>query len=600
MKDLYAQKHIIETSKDDKMPNRKEPWLLSDDRRNLKKSNRILSSNEPNLRYVDKEEYRECNKQILKIIDTIEITIGKTLVINNLNYLLSLVSKKIDVKGVINEVVGLDKIREIRDKYYILKDYWFYKLFKVDEFNTVIIDLNGLEESLLKGVEKWEFIAFIRQLISLVTDSFVVVGLDKKDHFFYTTSYWMQNLLSASFALKDTIDVDGNVICIFSRLLTKERSVLWYGSPYDQSGYGEANRGYLRGLYNVGVDVILKPIKFWIGEPVPLDQEFTKILKDMTNKPEPLDDYYAMSHMTPDAYVYKTNALRNFGYTPFETNSVPTQWLKYLQRRDLVFVPSEFNVKIFSSYGVRATVIPHGVDTDLYNPVGEKFALGLPKGTFVFGTNFDWTERKNPEALLRAYWTAGFTEKDKVVLLLKTMFIHAGNLQNGFKYINKKIEDFKAKCPQKYYPPVKILENAITSTYDMPKFYRSIDCLLSPSRGEGWSLSNSESLACGLPIITTLTGNTFCNDTNSIIVPGVWTPIPMNSEFLKHSPLYKGHSWLDVDVDKMAEKIMWVYKNQGKAREIGKKARKDMAHWSWDNAAKLMYKKMRSCNKNSF
>lgn len=50
--------------------------------------------------------------------------------------------------------------------------------------------------------------------------------------------------------------------------------------------------------------------------------------------------------------------------------------------------------------------------------------------------------------------------------------------------------------------PQVVLYNRIIPTVDMPGFYRNFDCYIHMSRGEGFSLTQIEAAACGLPVIS--------------------------------------------------------------------------------------------------
>jgi hypothetical protein len=70
---------------------------------------------------------------------------------------------------------------------------------------------------------------------------------------------------------------------------------------------------------------------------------------------------------------------------------------------DEVWVPTEFNARGFRDSGLERPIhtIPLGVDPDYFHPgIG---GYPNPNSEFVFLSNFEWGERKEPWLLLRAF-----------------------------------------------------------------------------------------------------------------------------------------------------------------------------------------------------
>ena len=51
-------------------------------------------------------------------------------------------------------------------------------------------------------------------------------------------------------------------------------------------------------------------------------------------------------------------------------------------------------------------------------------------------------------------------------------------------------------------------ENCLIPTYQLGTLYRSVDCFVLTTRGEGWGMPLIEAMACGLPVIATTAGAT--------------------------------------------------------------------------------------------
>ena len=64
-------------------------------------------------------------------------------------------------------------------------------------------------------------------------------------------------------------------------------------------------------------------------------------------------------------------------------------------------------------------LVPHGVDPLEFHPRNQRLQIEGIGRRFIFVSVFDFQHRKNPEALLRAYWEE-FSAKDQVFMVIKT------------------------------------------------------------------------------------------------------------------------------------------------------------------------------------
>ena len=364
--------------------------------------------------------------------------------------------------------------------------------------------------------------------------------------------------------------------------------VLYYSCPYDLSGYGAVSRNHLMGLmkYN-DINLRLKPRRFWRG-PSPSLGDVGDKLKRLEASPIANKNFIFLQHLTPENFFVDPRAGYHVCYTPFETDGAPITWLLGLKAMDEIWVPSEENRKSYIRMGLDAgkiKVIPHGADTGRYNP--DIKPLNYDRGAYNFGSVFDWTERKNPTALIRAYYNA-FKDGEDVSLTLRVFWKFP--IEETMNYVKKQIQDIKAGFEGRKNFPRIVLWTEILPEDALPNLYKSFDCFVLPSRGEGFGLPFIEAMACGLPTVgPAWGGNTdFMNKNNSFLVGGKLVPIN-NGEFLRVQPQYGGQSWFDIEEDTLSQTMRWIYDHQDKAKEVGKKAAKEVAEsWTWDHtAAKL-------------
>jgi glycosyltransferase involved in cell wall biosynthesis len=311
------------------------------------------------------------------------------------------------------------------------------------------------------------------------------------------------------------------------------------------SGYSAAAQNYITALDTSGnYDIKLhifggNPSRTFIS-----DEKYEYFMK-MTRK-EQTEDRILIYHCIPNIQKRVKKYGKNIGFATYETFSPPIFWSQVLNQNDAIIVPSQFNYKIFSHMNIQKPIfhIPHCIDINLYH----KDVIPLrkyDKFTFLFiGT---WKERKGYKNLVEA-WCNEFSTKDNVQLLIKTDLP---------KRAEQYILDYQKSLRIKQgFAPI-IIENKVFDEVSLPKFMKSVDCLIAPHMGEGFFVPGLQCMALRIPVIVTnFSGcQDYANqDTAILLEPGgfVW------KNEMDGIPQFRSKKWAFVEVKQIQSKMRYV------------------------------------------
>lgn len=364
--------------------------------------------------------------------------------------------------------------------------------------------------------------------------------------------------------------------------------VKYIGPFFDGSGYSEAARNYALAIHKKGYPIQLAPITFEKTRPdLGKDGE---ILRGLVNTKVDYDN--VIVHSTPDLWQHWTRSEQNkyiIGYTVWETSRIHPIWTEACNKVREVWVPCDWNMKVFKESGVRSPLykVPHALDVPDLNTLPDFNLEGISTNDYVFYSIFQWQERKNPYGLLSAY-TAAFTGVDDVVLVLKTYrHDHGGDRDQ----IIKLIKDFRQFMNLEHYPKMfLVVENM--SKNNIMGLHKRGDCFVLLQRSEGWGLPHFEAAACGNPVITPAYGGQtdFLNEENSYPLDYTLTPVGG----MPWSPYYRGDQyWAEPDMKQAVETMRHVYSNREEASTKGQLARQNIVtNYTWDNIGEMIVNRL--------
>lgn len=337
-------------------------------------------------------------------------------------------------------------------------------------------------------------------------------------------------------------------------------------------GYADSSKNFMIALDNKNVNVHYRYV-YGAGSPIPLSEPETSA--------DPRINIFRRRHYNAalaevvygQGDVFHRNEGRyKIGFTMLEVDGLPADWVKQSNMMDEVWVPSNFNVQTFRESGVHVPihVIPLGVDSNYFHP-GIRSNRFSEKFTFL--SVFEWGERKAPELLLRTF-ARTFSDRDDVLLVCK--------ITNNDPAIDVPAEIRKLGLGSAV-SRILVLHNNNIPSYMMGSLYRSADCFVLPTRGEGWGMPILEAMACGIPTIATQWSaqTQFFNETTGHPIR-VKQLVPAEAR----CAYYQGFRWAEPDADHLSHLMRHVYTH----REAVKQRSLNVAYglhesMSWSSAA---------------
>jgi glycosyltransferase involved in cell wall biosynthesis len=297
-----------------------------------------------------------------------------------------------------------------------------------------------------------------------------------------------------------------------------------YISPcLDGSGYANAARGNILALHKLGIPLTLSPISF--EEVRPDLGKHGDTINSLIDKD--INYNIVIIHTTPEFWEkYNEPGKVNIGYTIWETSRLHKDWSGYINNNvDKVLVGCTWNIEVFRNSGVTVPigVVPHGIDASVFDNADPYNVSGISDDTFIFYSIFQWTERKNPLAMIKAYWHA-FQNDEDVALVLKTYRSNYDDRERDA--IRTTIKRVKEVTPFPKYPKIYLISDMLTDN-EIYGLHKRGDCYMSFDRGEGFGLTPFAAGACGNPIVVTGYGGVteYANEDNSYLINHTLAPV---------------------------------------------------------------------------
>lgn len=367
------------------------------------------------------------------------------------------------------------------------------------------------------------------------------------------------------------------------------------GPFFDAGGYARMNREFVRNLTELGC--LVKPT---IMQPrnnmAVVDINDILRLENLI-----IDNKIKIYGMLLPQFLTDINKYK-IGFTMMESSTLGPNYLERCKHADELFVPSTFNKNLFKEAGFDKpiTIIPLGVDTNLYNTnvddINEKIN---PHNKFVFLSIFGFSRRKGYDALLRAYFEE-FSKDDDVLLLICSRYWNSTDKHN-YEKIKNIILEYRNNINPNNAASIAYQGDFIPED-ELPKYYKSANCFVLPSRGEGWGLPYIEAGAVGTPVIATNHGGQldFLNKNNSYLVDFDEYENADKDMYINISSYYEGQKFPKLDnnfIERLRKNMRNVYENYDDALNKATILKRDINEkYTWKNCSNIMLNRLYEIN----
>ena len=269
---------------------------------------------------------------------------------------------------------------------------------------------------------------------------------------------------------------------------------------------------------------------------------------------------------------------KNIGLFFWELEKIPHEWLRLRHWLDEIWVQSDFLLNIFKKMSVPVHKIPFTLNLKINKKLNRK-SFKLPQKPFIFLFTFDYLsfyDRKNPEAIVRAFKKA-FGNREDVYLLIKST--HAGSDTTHARQLKTAIGQSLN---------IELRDQSLGNVEQL-SLINLCDAYVSLHRSEGLGLGMAEAMALGKPVIATdYSGNLeFMNDTNSLLVRHKKINVKKESYIHSHNQV-----WAEPDTNHAAQFMKKIKDNKAFREKIAKQALMDMRRYTLKNQQQAILKRL--------
>jgi glycosyltransferase involved in cell wall biosynthesis len=237
----------------------------------------------------------------------------------------------------------------------------------------------------------------------------------------------------------------------------------------------------------------------------------------------------------------------------WETTKMPLEYYSTVSQFEQLIVPCDHNAELFAPFHKNISVVPLGIDVDLWQPQETP-----GKDLFRFVTGGSGWNRKGMDVVIEAFRQADLPDSELYIKVTPDLMNDPGFYDFG--------------------PNIHVVKKKM-SVKEERSFYAAADCFVSGSRGEGFGMIPLQCRAQGTRIIAPAhTGHLMYQDL--IDYPVGWHY--SKAEIQHYDDI---GDWYDPNVDEMVDAMRDAYRLGPFSLWERRNRWEDCHGWSWDNTA---------------
>lgn len=266
-----------------------------------------------------------------------------------------------------------------------------------------------------------------------------------------------------------------------------------------------------------------------------------------------------------------SNSLR-IAYSTFETSKIPQEWVLILNCFfDAIAVPDKFLIDVYKNSGVQTPIfeVPLGINLEQF--LNEPLKTKKNKSVITFANFANCTDQNNQLTLIKAFAKA-FGNRDDVLLKINSREYNP-SIKNLIEYEIKSLGLDNV-----------VFTNFILRDENYLRFFQTIDCYVSCSKGESFAIEPREAMALGIPVI--LTTNTA---QSTLCESGLIKTVPSDIQELAQLESFEigtcGY-FSNCKVDDLADALLDVFNHYDNYLQKGSSAREWAKQYRFKNISK--------------
>lgn len=261
------------------------------------------------------------------------------------------------------------------------------------------------------------------------------------------------------------------------------------------------------------------------------------------------DDASVLVYMnTPDGARGFLSGQHRACFTMWETDQLPSNFLRWLPKYDQLIVPCQHNLELFSQHHSDVRMVPLGVDNKFWSGYTE------PDGTFKFLAGGSLWFRKGLDVVVKAFQRLDLPDAELHIKAAP----HAGD------------------TPNVKHPRI-VMHRKWMDEEAQREWFRQGHVFIAASRGEGFGLMPLQAISLGIP---TIVSDTTGQEQFSHLATGVVTTT--------RSPAFTIGNWDEPNLDELCEQMLDHYRNWNVHQAQAVFNAKSSSAWSWRKATKAL------------